>query len=652
MHHSIPRLASAVLRRFFIRQEAAAADVDFVVQLSTNFFDLYQLFRELYGSRIDWNVHFDRLLDTLFGAWSARPATLRRTDKERVDRGAWYADGSLIAMQLYVDRFAGTLENLRGELDYFSDLGVNALHVMPLLKTPDGDNDGGYAVSDYGAVQPELGTMADLTDLAAALHERDMVLILDYVLNHTSDSHEWARRARSGEPAYQDYYYMYPDRSVPDLFDEYLPEVFPETAPGNFTYVREIDRWAMTVFHDYQWDLNYANPNVFIEMAAILLELANRGVDILRFDAVPYLWKQLGTTGQNLPCAHTLVRLFNACARVAAPGIAFVAEAIVQPVEIARYFGEGRWEARECELAYNASLMVLLWDALATGRSALVSLGLSHLPRPPADTAWLNYVRCHDDIGLGYDETHLRMQGWDPAAHRDFMIRYYTGEFPGSTARGAKFMYNPSTGDARISGTAASLAGIEVALESGDESLLTLAIDRHILLHALILGLDGVPVIYAGDEIGRINDYTYADDPATAADNRWMHRPHISRADRARRARVGTVEQRIFSRLSDLIAARRGCPALAGNGRAEVASCDNPHILGLVRTGRRGSRALILANFDSHEQFVPATLLAAAGFSGGGLDVVRATPVVPGRYGLSLPPYGYVWMTLDRAGGR
>ncbi|TVR66250.1 MAG: alpha-amylase, partial [Spirochaetaceae bacterium] len=476
------RRAEADLHRWLDEHPEVREDADFTTRLATTYPSLYRLFYRLYGGHGEASELFSQLLLLLRERWQERDTRLREIDRERLLRGSWYRDGSLVGMQLYVDRFAGTLEGIREELDYFQDLGVNMLHLMPLLQTPDEHNDGGYAVSDYGAVESSLGTMEDLRSLSRTMHSRDMVLVLDYVLNHTSDEHRWAQAALAGDEVRQDYYFMYADRVIPDMYESALPEVFPETAPGNFTWRPEIGRWVMTVFHSYQWDLNYSNPRVLLEMTGILLDLANQGVDILRLDAVPYLWKRIGTGSQNLPEAHVLVRLLNACARVAAPGTAFIAEAIVQPREIARYFGEDEWAGRECELAYNASLMVLLWDALATHRTSLLRRGLRELPQPPMDSAWLNYLRCHDDIGLGYDEDHIRSQGWDPAMHRDFIVRYYTGDYPGSPARGARFMYNPKNGDARISGTAASLAGIEAALEADEADLLERAIARHLAL--------------------------------------------------------------------------------------------------------------------------------------------------------------------------
>lgn len=636
-----PRSAEAFLYRFLEDHARIRADHEFQSRFVASFSPLYRLFFQLYGTQARATELFEELLHLLWSKWNSRDERLRVIDRKRVATGAWYSDGSLVGMQLYVDRFGGDLSGVQGELDYFRDLGVNALHLMPLLKTPVDHNDGGYAVSDYRSVQPSLGTMDDVRSLSERMHSRDMVLVLDYVLNHTSDEHPWAQAALEGEMEYQDYYFMYPDRTIPDAYEAALPEVFPETAPGSFTWREEMNRWVMTVFHSYQWDLNYANPRVFLEMVGILLDLANQGVDILRLDAVPYLWKRIGTAGQNLPEAHVLVRLLNACARIAAPGIAFIAEAIVQPREIARYFGEDQWAGRECELAYNASMMVLLWDAIATHKTILLQRALHELPHPPVDTTWLNYVRCHDDIGLGYDEDHVRSQGWDPVSHRQFIVRYFTGEFPGSPARGARFMYNPKNGDARISGTTASLAGIEAALRNADDEQLQRAIKRHLILHAIILSLGGIPVIYAGDELGLCNDYSYSREQHLAGDNRWMHRPWISDRDREARKRSGTVADRIFSRLRELIDIRRRTPALCNTSMPDIIRSGNPHLLVYLRSTLDGSIVLIVANMDESSHTVGNAVLAPAGFHDGTYDIAHGV-----RYEgeFMLGPFDFTWL--------
>lgn len=647
MNTSLPRRADALLYQLVTQLPTSDVDrTDFILRLGSTWPVLYAGVDNLYGSRGGTEVILTELVALLYRKWSERNTELRALDMERISQGAWYAQSGLVAMQLYVDRFAGTIRGVQQRLSYMEELGINTLHLMPILQTPQEHNDGGYAVSDYGTVAPELGSVDDLKALATEMHRRGMVLVLDYVLNHTSDEHKWAQHAKAGDPAYQDYYFMYPDRVIPDQYEQSLPEVFPETAPGNFTWREEIQRWVMTVFHSYQWDLNYANPQVFLEMVSILLDLANNGVDIVRLDAVPYLWKRLGTESRNLPEAHQLVQLFNQCARVAAPGIAFIAEAIVEPREIATYFGEGSAAGRECELAYNASLMVLLWDALATSKTCLLERSLQELPATSGDTGWLNYVRCHDDIGLGYDEHHLWEQGWNPAAHRAYIVKYYTGEFQDSVARGARFMFNPRNGDARISGTAASLAGIEQALELRDPSALSMAIDRITALYGVIFSLGGIPIVYSGDELGVTNDYSYAQEDNLKSDNRWMHRPWLSDELREKRKTEGTYSAIIFQRIARMIALRRTYSALHDVRMPEVIPTRNPHLLAyLRRCGGDEPSVLVLINFSMQPVPVESTLLERVGFSRGTTeprDILADHPFLP--VGEILAPYQCAWV--------
>ncbi len=652
MTNSLPRRADALLQELVAQLPITNTETtQFILRLGATWPSLYRSVDQLYGARNNTERILQELVTLLYTKWSARDAALRSLDSERVSQGAWYATSSLVAMQLYVDRFAGTITGVQDRLPYVEELGVNALHLMPIMQTPQEHNDGGYAVSDYATVAPELGTVDDLRALATEMHNRGMVLVIDYVLNHTSDEHHWARQALSGDQEYQDYYHMFQDRTIPDRYEASLPEVFPETAPGNFTWREEIQRWVMTVFHSYQWDLNYTNPRVFLEMVAILLDLANNGVDIVRLDAVPYLWKRLGTESRNLPEAHLLVQVFNQCARIAAPGIAFIAEAIVEPQEIAAYFGRGSAAGRECELAYNASLMVLLWDALATGKSSLLERGLAELPRTTEDTGWLNYVRCHDDIGLGYDETHLWEQGWNPTSHRAFIVQYYTGEFQNSVARGARFMYNPRNGDARISGTTASLAGIEQALESGDTSALSVAIDRISALYGVIFSLGGIPIVYSGDELGVINDYSYQNAESLRHDNRWMHRPWLSDDLREQRHQKDSYGAVIFNRIARMIELRRTYPALYDVRMPEVLPTENPHLLAYLRRSGGGTEAvLVLVNFSMQPVPVESTLLKRAGLSGGTgepKDILTGQPFLP--VGEMLSPYQCAWVVLYTA---
>jgi amylosucrase len=478
---------------------------------------------------------------------------------------------------------------------------------MPLLKMRPEPNDGGYAVADYAQVDPRLGTMEDLTALARALHAQGMALCVDVVVNHTAQEHPWAQAALRGDPDKLAFYRTFPDRAQPDAYERTLPEVFPDIAPGSFTYVEDLQRWVWTTFNAYQWDLDYTNPAVFRAMAEAMLNLAHAGIDVLRLDAVPFLWKREGTDCQNQPEVHQLLQAFRAALRIAAPGVAFKAEAIVSPRELVRYLGAGRHEGKECDLAYHNVLMVLGWSALASGSAALLTHTLQAMPPVPPGAGWVTYVRCHDDIGWAITDEDAARAGEDAHLHRKFLSDFYAGDFPGTFARGARFQPDAHSGEARTSGSTASLAGLETALESGDALAEQLAIRRILLLHALAFAHGGLPLIYMGDELGLRNDAEWAADPAHAGDNRWMHRPPMDWEAAGRRHDPNTIEGRIWAGLRELVDARRRTRAVHAQGRSEAVWTGNHHVFGLRRE-HHGERLLLLANVSAAEQAVPAGL--------------------------------------------
>jgi len=588
----------------------------FYTRLGANFYAIHSLFKLLYGQRPDFKEQMVSLVETLAFRYIERTPALRKSDLARERDYNWFLSQKWVGMALYCDRFADDLKGLRDNLPYLQELGINLLHVMPMLDCPPDKRDGGYAVRDFYRIDPRFGTIEDVEALAGTLKRRDMLLVLDVVVNHTSSEHKWARLAREGDKQYQNYYYIFDNREIPDIYEETMPEIFPATAPGNFTWDEEMGKWVMTVFNTYQWDLNYRNPAVLIEMIDIILFWANRGADILRLDAVAFLWKKMGSVCQNEREAHLLLQLMKDCCQVTAPGVLFIAEAIVAPGEISKYFGEDAINAKECEIAYNATLMALLWDAVATKNTALLNQGIKSLPAKLERATWLNYVRCHDDIGLGFDDNDIRLAGYDPASHRRFILDYYTGRFPGSPARGLPFGENPKTGDARISGSLASLVGMESALESGDETAIDAAIKTIVLLHSVILSFGGIPLLYYGDAIGTLNSLEYLADPSKATDNRWMHRSYFDWNKARKRHEAGTVEQRIFSTLKKMIALRKETTAFADFDNRQLLVIDNPNLLVYSRSDPQQirNRVLVLLNFNNEPQILPLETLRTYGF--------------------------------------
>lgn len=624
----------------------------FYTRLGANFYAIHTLFYHLYGRRDDFKERMVELVEVMAKRHVERLPALKEKDAEREKNHDWFLSQEWVGMALYADGFATDLKGVGSRLSYLQELGINLIHVMPVLVCPDQNGDGGYAVSDYRNVDPRVGNMEDLDELAGAARARGILLTLDIVVNHTSNEHEWALRARAGEQKYRDYFYVFDNRDIPDMFEESMPEIFPDTSPGNFTFDEPMGKWVMTVFHSYQWDLNYGNPAVFIEMVDNILFWANHGADIVRLDAVAFLWKKIGTSCQNLREAHLILQMMKDCCQVTAPGVLFIAEAIVAPVEIIKYFGEDAVIAKECEIAYNATFMALLWDAVATKNTNLLRRGIQNLPSKLDRATWLNYVRCHDDIGLGFDDTDIVAAGYEPHLHRRFLIDYFTGRFESSSARGRAFGVNAKTGDARICGSLASLAGLETALETGESE----AIDRSariiLLLHSMIMSFGGIPLIYYGDEIGTLNDCRYMEDERKASDNRWLHRPRFDWERAELRHHHGTVEQRIFDGLRKMIEVRKGLPAFADYNNRELIEVENPHLIVLLRNDPRqhSTSILVVANFDSSPQYMELSALGNRGLYGYGnlYDVCSGESPSLFKDQIVIPPYRFYWLTDQR----
>ncbi len=620
----------------------------FYTRLGANFYAIHSLFHTLYGNRPDFKKQMSTLVETMARQYIARPAALKKLDLTREKDHTWFLSQQWVGMAMYCDGYADNLQGMQSKLHYLQDLGINLVHIMPLCDCPKGKSDGGYAVRDFRKIDARYGTLEDLDALSANLKKRGILLTLDVVVNHTSNEHEWAVNARAGNKAYQDYYFTYADRTIPDMFEEAMPEVFPEFAPGNFTWDAEMGKWVMTIFNDFQWDLNYQNPAVFIEMLDIILFWANRGADILRLDAVAFLWKKIGTTCQNQYEAHQILQLMKDCCQVTAPGVLFIAEAIVAPSEIIKYFGEDAINAKECEIAYNASFMALLWDATATKNALLLNKGIRNIPAKLDRATWLNYIRCHDDIGWGFNDTDIIAAGYDPKLHRQFLVDYYTGEHPLSNATGLAFGLNAHTGDARISGALASLVGLEVAIKTNNSALIDSSIKTILLLHGLILSFGGIPLLYYGDAIGTLNDDSYINDTNKRNDNRWVHRPQMNWDHAAKRHQVGTIEYRIFNGIKKMIALRKEISAFADCNNRDLIEVDNPHLFVFSRFDPvHGKGAvLVIANFDHNPQSLHLDQLKRLGFvqfdhaidlCGGELSNVNANEYV-------IPALGICWI--------
>ena len=558
--------------------------------------ELKWLYCELYHNDMQAYEYF---VSMLYRCWKERPESLKMMDRAREAYPEWYKGHELVGMLMYVNAFAGTLKGVEEKLDYISDCGVNYLHRMPLLESPKGRSDGGYAVSDFRKVQPELGTMEDLFSLSEKCHERGIAVCLDFVMNHTSEDHEWAKKARAGDPEYQHRYFFYDNWDIPNWYEQTVPQVFPTTAPGNFTWCDEAKKIVMTTFYPYQWDLNYANPTVFNDMTDNMLNLCNHGIDIIRLDAVPYIWKALGTPCRNLLQVHTLVRMMRMVCEIVCPGTLLLGEVVMEPSKVVPYFGTV--EKPECHLLYNVTTMASIWHTVATKDARLLAHQMGQVFALPKQYTFLNYLRCHDDIGWGLDYGFLRQFGQEEVPHKKYLNDYLTGKWPGSPALGELYNDDPRLGDARLCGTTASLCGIEKARQTGDKEAMEKALRLDEMLHAFMFTMSGVPVLYSGDEVAQENDNAYHGDPLKSDDSRYLHRGNMDWEKAELRHDPRTVEGKLFNAIQDLETLRAEHLVFDDAADTWLLNTGNDHILGIGRY-YKGEKLLALFNFSDEEQ--------------------------------------------------
>ena len=606
----------------------------FRVRLEQQFPSFFEQLFELYGNRRDFLYQVEDVVESICIYSLERPNELKKLDSKRESDTKWYLSENMAGVSLYVDLFSRSLKHLPEFIPYFKDLGITAVHLMPLYKAPQKDNDGGYAVTSYREINQRYGTVEDLEKVSLLFRQHGMSLVLDFILNHTASNHTWAQKAREGSDEYKDYYIIFDKKSIADEFNATLRDIFPEKRSGSFTYCKDVNGWVWTTFNDFQWDLNYANPVVFRKMLEEMLFLANLGVEILRFDALAFIWKEKGTSCENLPKAHTLIKAFKSAAKIAAPGVVFKSEAIVHPDDVMKYISKD-----ECELSYNPLLMATLWESLATRKVALLKKSMEHYAQCSEGCSWVNYIRCHDDIGWTFSDDDAWSLGINPHDHRMFLNSFYTGVFEGSFARGVPFQKNKETGDTRISGTCASLAGVEKAFNEETEREVDLAVKRILLLYGIIFSMTGYPLIYAGDELGLLNDYSYSKDPSKQNDSRWVHRQRFPWKDKRDEDAVfeSTINPphrkslEIYRGVREMLRIRKNCAVFADEG-IHILDLENPHIFGFIRSGGKGV-VTVLANFSEARQPL--------------LYAIQGTDLLTGEHLFSvkkLKPYEILWI--------
>ena len=625
--------------------ETSNADKEiFELRLARSAPDLFPMIEALYGAHPGYAAFRERLVKALRKGWADRPADLKHLDLARDLEPDWFQRPGMAGYVFYIDRFNGTLGGILDKLDYLADLGITYVHLMPCLKPRPGDSDGGYSVMDYRQINPAFGTMADFEAVSAALRARGISLCVDLVLNHTAREHAWAVRAAKGDPDYQDYYLMFDTPDLPQAYGRALIEVFPDNAPGNFTHHPEFGKWVWTTFNTHQWDLNWANPAVFLEMVEVMLHLANKGVDVLRLDAVAFMWKRMGTRCQSEPEVHMLLQALRACSRIASAAVLHLAEAIVAPAEMLPYLGRGRHDGKVANLAYHNSLMVQFWSALATRDTRLMTHVLgAHFPGSLTNATYATYIRCHDDIGWAITDEDASAIGASGHGHRNFLSDFYEGSFPGTFAQGALFQHNEATGDKRISGSFASLAGLEKAEAAGDVAGVEMAVRRILLGHALIAVWAGIPLIYMGDELALANDHGYLNVPEHAHDSRWIHRPQMDWQRAEGRHAGDTASARVFWGTKQILARRAAIPALHGAVPVRVVASGNSAVFAVQRLAPTGT-LLGLFNFSEAWAQVSADTTRSLGVQGLH-DALSDQPVETHQGQIILPPYARVWLT-------
>lgn len=616
----------------------------FTQRLRSHFPALFQLYTSIYGHQYDCHWHLHHLVEVLMQGVQARKPALKKLDLQREKDSTWYRREDQVGMACYVDLMGPTLQDLKDKIPYYRELGITYLHLMPLYDAPAGDSDGGYAVSSYRKVNARLGSMTDLRELAGALQDAGINLVLDFVFNHTSDEHPWAKAALAGDHEYQNFYYTFEDRTLPDQYEQNLREIFPQVRRGSFTYNDTMQKWVWTTFNSFQWDLNYANPAVFNAITAEMLFLANVGSAALRLDALAFIWKEMGTNCENQPKAHTLIQAFNRCLQIVAPAVVFKSEAIVHPDEVVKYIRKD-----ECQLSYNPLLMALLWNSLATRKTRLLTRSMQKSFAIPSDCTWVNYVRCHDDIGWTFDDAVAQDLGINPYDHRYFLNQFYTGRFEGSFANGVPFAENPSNGDCRVCGSLASLCGLEDALANDDHHAVEEAVSRMLLLYGITFSVGGIPLIYSSDELGLLNDYSYREDAHKCHDDRWVNRiavtdAHVDLVMNARPASLSLQQDtqlRVFKGLKAMLDVRRQ-HRVFGAAATHILETGNMHCFAFVRHHNDGDKLLVIANFSESVQQLNGEILNALGHQPC-QDLLSDARLQGNEPQLTLMPYQQCW---------
>ena len=602
--------------------------------------ELFNGFMSLYHNE----QMYENLIDRLFTFYQERSSKLKDLDNVKLKNPGWFHSNDMVSYQIYVEKFAGNLKNIESKLDYLENLKIKMLFMMPVLKSPNGKSDGGFAVSDYHSIQPELGTMNDLEHLFDELHKRKIWGMIDVATNHTSDEHEWAKRAKAGEKEYQDRYYFYDNWLTPNEFEQTMTEIFPETAPGNFTWVPECKKIVLTTFYPYQWDLNYRNPIVFQEIVCNLLFLANKGVDAMFFDSQDYVWKEIGTSCRNLPQSYLITRMIKLILEIVCPGVVICCEYYPKTQDSYQQFVSNIKKQNEVHITSETSWVGHLWRANLTRDVTMLKDFIVNLNK--IGCVPLNSVRTHDEINWSFGQV---IQEKNYILRHISLLRflndYYSGYMPYSQSRGLICYENLVTGEARISGRSASLAGLEIAIEEKNQKKIDNSINRILMLHALSLSIPGVPMIYSGDEIGEINNYSYTQNDETKDDPRFLNR-NVFNWEKAKLVETkDSVESKIFNGLRKMIKARGKHIEFSLNSNLEMIDCKDTTVLIFKRYKKnieegKTSKKYLLCIINFYE--FPRTI--HLDIEGEFKDIISGD-IFATLTDITLKPYGWYWLS-------
>jgi maltose alpha-D-glucosyltransferase / alpha-amylase len=536
----------------------------------------------------------------------------------------WYKDA--IIYQLHIKSFCdgngdgiGDFAGLNQKLDHIASLGATAIWLLPFFPSPRRDD--GYDIADYGNVSPDYGTMEDFRAFVQAAHERGLKVIIELVINHTSDQHPWFQRARHSPPGSPERdFYVWSDS------DQKFPEtriIFIDTEKSNWTWDPQAGAYYWHRFYSHQPDLNFDNPRVMEELLKVMRFWLETGIDGFRLDAIPYLVEREGTNNENLPETHEILRRIRTALDSTHPGVMLLAEANQWPEDTRDYFGNGD----ECHMAFNFPLMPRMYMAIAKEDRFPITDIMRQTPEIPDNCQWAIFLRNHDELTLEMVTD----------AERDYLWNIYAAD---------------------------RRARINLGIRRRLAPLMERDRRRVELMNALLLSMPGTPVIYYGDEIGMGDNIYLGDRDGVRTPMQWSpdRNGGFSRADPARlvlpvimdplygyeslNVEAQSVDAHSLLNWSRRMLALRRKHIAFGRGKLTFLTPQNRRLLAYLRE-YEGETILCVNNLSRLPQAVELDLSAFQGRVP--VELTGMSPFPPiGQltYLLTLPPYGFYWFQL------